>query len=209
VPNNFHYAAYSYLDEWVNKDRRFHSILAEENSTATSAGDQIECLSEVAAYYGVARTLKTIEEKPRLKTAFDALQSIKRPNENTVVATVEEFARILGGTYGGTPISAASKFLWMRFRNPVVIRDSVVSSFLCEFGYSDSGYSDYYRIWTDLYRLHEVQIVEACSGLTKVKVFTRACDIADMEIKAWTTSEWFKQRVFDHFMLNEPSFRNS
>ena len=38
MSNNFHYAAYSYLDEWLQKDREFHDALAYENRHDTMLG---------------------------------------------------------------------------------------------------------------------------------------------------------------------------
>lgn len=207
MPNNFHYAAYSYLDQWMMKDRKLHSGLAAERDAASSGADGITTLADTATYYGVMRTLKTIDERPRLKAAFDALRTIERPDETGVVAAVENYAETLRAVYGGgTPLSAASKFLWMEFRSPVVVYDSFVSRYLKNCGYEDKGYSDYYRVWLKEYKNRKDQIREACAELKDVKRFTRACDVAEEEFTAWTESEWFMQRVFDHFMLNEPSF---
>jgi hypothetical protein len=170
----------------------------------TSAGAGTKCLVEVSKYYSVARTLRDIGEDCRLKAAYDALQKTEPPEDGDVVTKVESFARVLGGIYGVVPLSAASKFLWMRFRNPVVIFDSVVSGWLnrnC--GYKYDGYSTYHKIWSGKYREFENQIRLACDELKSIKKFTLADQESDETITEWTSSRWFAERVFDHFMLND------
>jgi hypothetical protein len=49
---------------------------------------------------------------------------------------------------------------------------------------------------------YEEHIREVCAGLKSVKKFTRACELSDERLSEWTTSRWFMERVFDHFMLN-------
>jgi hypothetical protein len=130
------------------------------------------------------------------------LQAIEAPKVGDVVEKVEGLARDLKGKYGVTALSAATKFLWMRFRSPVIIYDSVVSGWLCKnCGYKDNGYADYCRLWSSGYREHEEQIQQACAELKDIKKFTRAYHVSDERLSEWTASQWFMERVFDHSML--------
>jgi hypothetical protein len=204
MANSFYYAANSYLDEWLREDSKFHSVLAFENGCETSAEAGTKCLVEVSKSYSVARTLKDIGEDYRLKAAYDALQKTEPPDDGDVVMKVESFARILGEIYGKVPLSAASKFLWMRFRSPIIIFDRVVSGWLNNCGYKYDGYSNYHKIWSSKYQEFESQIRRACDELKCIKKFTLADQEPDEIIAEWTSSRWFTERVFDHFMLIDP-----
>jgi hypothetical protein len=205
--NNFHYGAYSYLDEWMRKDRRFHETLSNRAEASVAR----RCLVDVATYYGVIRTLKKeARETDRLLPVLEALQEVEIISENNVVQTVEAFANALGKTYGGFPLSAASKFLWMRFRTPVVIYDSIVSEWLSKnCGYKYDGYRNYFELWSRAYSNCKEPIQQACTDLASIKKFTLACENSDDEVSLWSASEWFQQRVFDHSILSDSNFRET
>ena len=97
MSNNFHYAAYSYLDGWLQKDREFHDALAYENRHDTTADEGRLCLVEVAKYYGVIRTLGQQEDESRLNAAYSHLLATEPPHDGDVVEQVEALAKVLGG----------------------------------------------------------------------------------------------------------------
>jgi hypothetical protein len=199
---NFYYAAYSYLDEWMRKDRQFHAKLGRDQSGDISDESGAACLVEVAKYYGVLRTLRTNEEHPRLKAAYRALQNIEAINERTLVETVEGFTKTLAAAYRVHALSAASKFLWMRFRSPVLIYDSLVAKWLCKNGdYRNDGYANFRVAWMKKYQQYESEVRDAAASLKSVRRFTLAWEVSDIELESWTSSTWFLHRVFDHAML--------
>jgi hypothetical protein len=156
---------------------------------------------EVAKDYGVIRTLKNIGETPRLIYAYEALQEIDAVTMENFVEKVCSLAETLGKPRGTLALSAASKFLWVRFRSPVIIYDSIVAAWLQKRGYRDDNYSNYCRIWTIEYLDCASQVEMACAELSEIKRFTLAAAYNHDELSALTNSEWFKQRVFDHFVL--------
>ena len=200
---NFLYAAHSYLNEWMYRDRGFHEVLAFDKWHETDAAKGRKCLVEMATYYGVIRTLKVTGEELRLQAAYDKVSEIQPPTVTDAAAKVEDLARALESVYGKTPWSAASKFLWMRFRSPIVIYDSIASRWLCKHGtYSDDSYENYCKAWLSKYCELEDQIREACAEIVAIKKFTLAYETPDSELSEWTSSRWFMERVFDHYMLN-------
>jgi hypothetical protein len=202
MPNDFFYAAYSYLDEWMSKDQRFHGNLAYENRAEVAEADGRKTLVDVATYYRVIRSFKVTSEPFRLQAAYEALSRIAPPSHANVVETICKFAEDLAKTYGVVPLSAASKFLWMRFRSPIVIYDSLVCDYLqkkkCGFNYE--GYPTYYPAWLNEFHKNHERIQEACQELRSIKKFTLASGIEDTKLSEWTASEWFMERVFDHSM---------
>jgi hypothetical protein len=205
MASNVFYSAYSYLDEWMRQDFSFHRILSFERRDKASGTTGAECLVKVANSYKVIRTLRKTGESPRLKAAYEALQATGPLENGNVVSVVDTFATALCEIYGTFALSAASKFLWMRFRSPVIIYDSIVSKWLsknCN-DYLDEDYSSYHRIWSRKYQQYEEQIREACAELKSIKKFTHACEVSEDQLSEWTTSPWFMERVFDHYMLND------
>lgn len=212
MPNNFNYAALSYLDQWVLSDLSFHEKLRFESRSELSEDSRAKTLVKFATEYGVIRTLELKEGEPRLRAALNALDAIEQPTQSNVVEKVESLARTLGEEYctNRIPLSAASKFLWMRFRNPVVICDRLAAAWLHRHAdYADSNqstYADYYQSWQFAYGRYEEQIREACVDLIRIKKFTLAIDESDETVIEWTSSRWFQERVFDFYMLNASTF---
>ncbi len=72
--------------------------------------------------------------------------------------------------------------------------------------YKDDSYANYCKSWLSKYREYEDQIRIACEELRSIRKFTLAWDVrevSDDKLSEWTTSRWFMERVFDHFMLND------
>jgi hypothetical protein len=209
VFKNFYYAAYSYLNEWMWKDSHFHSVLAHGGGK-TEKEDGEGCLFEVAVYYRVIRTLRLRGDEPRLQAAYRALSETQLPNGDDPSELVSDFASTLRREYGGFPLSASSKFLWMRFRSPIVIFDQFVSKHLhrqCKFKTGD--YADFYKIWINEFHENEHRIREACAELNGIKKFTRADELSNDDLLALTSSRWFAERVFDHFAQESGRPENS
>jgi hypothetical protein len=211
MSGNIFYAAYSYLDQWMWKDRLFHEALAFEK-TDVDANRGAETLVEVAKYYGVIRTLKVnAGESVRLESAYKMLTSTTSLGLDDVPTMVEGFAAELGNVYEGLPFSAASKFLWMRFRTPIVIYDSLVAAYVAaeNRGYDNKTYQSFCSVWRKNYRQNQDAIQEACDELVSIKKFTLASECTDENVLKWTNSEWFRERVFDSFMqTNSPLIGN-
>jgi hypothetical protein len=204
MPETFHYAACSYLNEWISKDKGFHEILSFEANAGVDPVVGRKTLIEAANYYRVIRTFKRSQESDRLQDAYQELSGTGFLSRSDVTKTVCEFAKSLKEKYGLFALSAASKFLWMRFRSPIVIYDSLVRNYLGQrqSEFSDEVYKSYYLAWRTKYEENHERVREACGCLIAIKKFTRASGIEDEKLFEWTTSEWFMERVFDHYMLN-------
>lgn len=196
---NFRFFAMHYLNDWCLDDHRFVSGLQPTNDTAT----RLEHLREAASYYKVVRNLKTIEEKERLSGALTAIDSISPPTSDEAVdPAVNALAAALQSIYGMNVISAASKFLWLRYRWPVVIYDDRAIQCLrasgCRIGMCD--YGGYRREWKRRFAEREVVIREACAELERVKDFSLASWVPEGNFRDITSARWFHERVFDKFL---------
>jgi len=179
-----------------------NNALAYGAETHLSAAEGAKILVEAAKYYGVIRTLNDCGETTRLGAAYELLLAVDPPTEDNFVKKVIGFSESLQRRYGRQPLSAASKFLWIRFRDPVIIFDSIANKWLHNnTSYKNDSYENYCKFWNEEYLRFKPQIQEACADLGSVKEFTLASNVPDSDLSAWISKDWFWQRVFDHYML--------
>jgi hypothetical protein len=196
---NFKYYAINYLDDWCESDRGFvEGICASENHD-----QRLACLWKAANYYKVARTLPVIPEKRRLGRALESIDAVADSiTADNVDAIVWELEKTFQSVYGKYALSAASKFLWIRHRSPVVIYDGQAYQTLKRLGpkFAAGSYKTYRRQWVRHFAEHIDAIQKACAGLHRVKDFSLAHDMPDSELAALAAERWFHERVFDKFL---------
>jgi hypothetical protein len=198
VYENFKFFAMRYLNDWCSDDRAFFHGLA-----STDKSEQLKVLKRAATYYGVARTLKHCGEKNRLECALDALKRMRRPdNDGAAIAAVCGLAKDLQLKYGKNVISAASKFLWLEHRWPVVIYDSRAVACLgsCRRKFNPYDYADYRNAWQSEFAKRAGTIRAACDQLHRAREFSLADSLSDDEFAETIRSPWFHERVFDKFL---------
>lgn len=221
---NFHYSASDYLSNWVNYDHRFNSTLGyrpecrpPENSDCLH-----ETLIEASRVYGVARNFKSepagIRRLGPLRTCLAEIQSVP-VNDDQAIKAVVDLVKELRKPYEKNLFSAASKFLWFRFKSPIVIYDQYAYDGLKKKLYRGSRtdffkdnhnwYANYVYARREKYAKHEEQIRTACQELKQFKRFTAAAEMPDYEIDKWVDNPWFRERVFDFYLqsLGEPGSR--
>jgi hypothetical protein len=204
---NFHYAAYSYLDWYLLVDKPCIEALAPGTT------DEIAChgLSKMAMSYSISRNLAINQtEALRFATALSFLRNFKGPKTNEEVANlVCDFSITLGRVYprqsGTTPVllSAASKFLWMRFKSPVVMYDRYAWQWVKRTGKlaGAASYSEYLRVWRENYNSSRELISKACSEIVPFKKFTLAEAMTENELRNLVGEDWFHERVFDDAII--------
>ena len=196
---NYNYFAINYLDDWCDADRRFVDGLC----FSRTGDERLACLWKAAKYYKVTRTLPVINEERRLGRALEAIDAINNQiTEETVGTVVCDLERTFKRVYGKNALSAASKFLWIRHRSPVVIYDGQACTTLKRLGakFNHAAYTSYRREWLTHFAMHEPAIRAACAELHRVKFFSLARDMSDDEVAAITAERWFHERVFDKFL---------
>ena len=203
---NFRYAVYSYLDEYLRVDKRCIDALELDVSPAASC----EALSRMAAFYNINRNLATKDEAWRLEAVHNLLRRVQRPaTDQEVAECVENFSIELGKAYprksGTTPtlLSAASKFLWMRFQSPVVMYDRYAWQWIKDIAKlrDTSSYAEYLQAWCTSFSDYKAEIAEACSEIVPFKRFTLAGGMADDQLRKLVQEVWFRERVFDHAIV--------
>lgn len=203
---NYFYSASTYLNEWISMDRGLRNSLGFRDGAVLDDELARRNLVEAAAYYSVSRNFKLQNDSPRLEAAWEALKLIRKPNDREAAQeAVNELMEALQEKYKKSLCSAATKFLWLRFGSPVIIYDTVAWNWMCRQGgcLKSGDYSHYSRAWVAQFEQRHEKIAEACVELPSMQRFMRPNNVPNFELQEAITSEWFIERVFDHFMLNE------
>ena len=181
-------SAAQYASYWRRSEQGFVKDLA-----ATSRAIRLAALVRAAAYFKVARSFALEYDVKRglprvapVLTILDEYGSLELTRE-TLVPIVTELRRRLASAYNMSDLlSAATKFLWLQHRHPVVIYDGNVRGAL---GSPYGDYSAYLERWHERYEELEDEIRIATDALASTPGLP-----AD--------TEWFRRRVFDIYMWN-------
>ena len=199
VVENFNYFALMYLNDWYWWDKPF-----SERIGGPDKDDSREAFHEAAKYYKVTRNFSGLENEKRLAAAEALVLGVAGPISNkNACATVQSLAASFQEKYGKNAISAASKFLWLRFKSPVIIFDSRAIAWLRANSYKiphRAGYDIYREKWLLAFSEHEQKIRKACEGLVQVKRYSMAAEETDKDIEALVSQRWFMERVFDKYL---------
>jgi hypothetical protein len=214
---NFHYAAHTYVDNWVVCDREARKVLGFRRGYQPEPEQVREQLIEVAKIYGIARNfrLELEGDNARLTPVWDALKEINEPSsdkdakDKDAKECVNKLVGLLKQTYKSELLSAASKFLWMRFGSPIIIYDLLTRNWIRnQREYSKiKTYIEFYDAWRTNFDNHQKKIDAACEELLRAQVRKFLCpsDVTEEEYVQAVSSREFKERVFDHAMLNDKS----
>lgn len=208
MPLNCLYAARTYVDEWIACDRQARKVLGFKDGHASAPEQACEQLVEVARRYSVIRNFRVESEHgdARLSPVWNALREIEEPvSDEDGKDCVEKLVVALKRIYGRELVSAASKFLWMRFGSPIIIYDSLTWNWMCKKGVcpSNGTYDDFYDAWRKSFQGHQREIGAACEELLGARKFFCPGDVTNEEFEQAVSSRWFAERVFDHAIVND------
>jgi hypothetical protein len=216
---NFYYAAHTYVDNWVVCDREARKVLGFGSGTTPTDKEACEQLKKVANIYSVTRNFRKEKvECERLSPVWKALLEIGEPtSEEEAKSRVEELVVALEKHYENRLWSAASKFLWMRFGQPIIIYDSLTWDWIRnQEGYSAiTTYNEFYDAWQKKFNEHQKKIVAACAELLNANITKFLCpsecpsEEEEKEFEEMIRSSWFVERVFDFAIVNDESQRRS
>lgn len=193
---SWEYAALYYLNWWLRHDSRYRSALR-----AADPDKQQWAVQQAAVRYGVARNLPTRCDKERglerLEPVREVLMDVPacKVNRTNVAAVVSDFSQRVSAKYDRADVlSLATKFLWLRFRSPVLVYDRNVSASL---GYKGRDFAEYSRIWRAEYERVAERVNNACVRLPELSDFCFDPSATSGSVAAIAGKRWFKERVFD------------
>lgn len=190
---NFRFFALRYLNHWCDLDKRFVKGISNGS---------VPVLREAVQRYGIARNFKRCQDEDaatRLRYALGELGKVGRTTitEKNVDKQVCGLAKRLEQLYGKGKISAASKLLWFLHQDPVVMYDRNARRWL---KVAPSDYRKYRSEWKHEFDRQKDKIRSACKELSRVKAFSLAYDMPEVEFKSLIRAKWFHERVFDMFL---------
>ena len=194
---HFHYHALRYLDQWLLHDKEYCEGLNNEDPAI-----RLDALRRAAAFYRVARNLPqrcdsgsgNIRYQPVL-TVLDATKAA-HIRAGSLVEDVQRVATAISTHYEGRGmLSLTSKFLWLKFKTPVIVYDAQARRAL---GTPEGDLGAYVAGWHECYARHASAIEVAVAGLATVSPFCAKPKIATPDyIGKLATQRWFKERVLD------------
>ena len=190
------YCALRFLLQWLRSEEALYQAIA------FSPSDQD--IRNALAYFQVSRNFKGLSSEPG-KVAFirKALVSVRGKKILSPEKKVEKLTQCLEGEFKQFNLSAASKLLWLSFREPFVIYDKRAVDALSKKlrrKFPRRDYAAYSAAWRSEYAAVESQIEYAASQLPKGRIFMPSCRLTDQELLQLAKSPWFKERVFDIFL---------
>jgi hypothetical protein len=203
---NFKFFALAYLSDWWQYDENFVVGLRRQ-------GNRRENLVRAATYYQVIRSFsRKWDGSQRLDEALNELDAALARVNNVITPanvdqTVTDLASSLGSIYQkkGKPqnlVSAASKFLWICRRTPVVIYDDRAKTCLTRMNATPgTTYKSYRDAWQLEFPKYQARIQSACLTLANGNVKNFAPNgSAKKGLKSVVRKRWFHERVFDKFL---------
>ncbi len=193
----FEFCATRFLCQWEKREKNLFEGL--------SAGPTDKLIVEALAYFQVARNFKglTKDQKAagRIRTSLLNVQ-----NDVTLtspVGKVDALVTALQNDFGKFNISAATKLLWLSYRDPFVVYDKRAITALTKKAKHrniSKNYSNYTVAWRSEYAKSEKGIVDAIANLPNGRSFMPKTSLTDANLIALSTEQWFKERVFDIFL---------
>lgn len=196
----FEYSALYYLNWWLVRDREYCS-----GFEGTNTQSQLEVLRKAAVAYRVARNLPLAYDLdagfPRLQPVLDAINAATRSSieGSNLVPGILRVRDAISRVYGGDDLlSVTTKFLWLRFKRPIIIYDGNARRALRAV---DSDLQDFYSKWRAEYQCVQDQLRAACDLLPRLEKFCIDTDIGTAAyIKCVADTDWFRERVFDIYL---------
>jgi len=196
----FEYCSLFYLNQWLEHDMGFCDALAKGNRSK-----KLDTLRKAANFYRVARNLPSKYEGDlkRYELVLDIIDSLKPADFKK--DPIEEIYKIkdkISDKYGKRGVlSLTTKFLWIKFKEPILIYDSQASMAL---GIKSEGLSSYYKKWREEFKDNKTAIVDACSKLPDMYKYAANQETGTKEyIDEIASATWFHERVFDAYLWHK------
>jgi hypothetical protein len=200
--NTFEYCSLHYLNQWLTYDRNYCLALAGTNQEA-----KLSALKSAGGFYRVARNVPTaFDEKigiNRFQPVLDILDNLSIDQfEKDPVKKILDIESQISSKYGNRGVlSLTTKFLWLKFKSPILIYDSLARIAVNS---TDGDLVGYYKNWAAEFENHEDEIQSVCSKLSNLNLYATDQSIATKEyINIISSNKWFHERVFDIYLWSK------
>lgn len=196
----FKYCALYYLNQWVSKDRVYCEVLSSDNELK-----KLEVLKDAAWFYRIARNLPDRYDVgkglPRLKPILDIIE-LQTPGMfkgTELLPSIIRVSELISSKYSHRKfLSLTTKFLWLKFKSPIIIYDNRARRAI---NTNPNDLESYYLRWRESFESNASAIDIACNSLPKVHEYSMNPEITTPEyIEKIASQQWFKERVFDMYL---------
>lgn len=190
------FCALRFLLQWERSERKLHEQMKDSPT--------VDHLLQSLNYFKVARSFKDLSKPSKKARILSDLSEIGSRKADLPEVKVKDLAKRFSSEFGKCNISAASKLLWLSYRNPFVIYDSRAvkalksARFGCKFAVGN--YQEYSRHWRIKYKENEKNIRAAAEQLAGIRNFFPAWHGSKKELLKLVTSTWYLERVFDIYL---------
>jgi hypothetical protein len=185
------------LNQWLEHDRSYCD--AFDGGSRTS---QLEHLERAGGFYRVSRNAPLQYDEGKELKRFEPIVEIFETlifDSSQPVNFVNKVASSISEQYGGRNVlSLTTKFLWLKYKSPIVIFDSQARKAL---RVSSGDYGVYYAKWQSEFEKHIPQIQLISSALPKHHRYAVDQQQGTPEyISTVCNEQWFHERVFDNYL---------
>ena len=194
-PPTFEYCAFRFLTQWQEEEAElYHAI---------SATPTYKTIRLALSYFQVSRTFKDINVDANAQFVAEALISVREDARLSIGhEKVHALAEIFKSRFKQLNLSAASKLLWLSYREPYVVLDSRAVNALVAMsdGFIGLHYGAYAKVWREQYQKREPLIRTAVAKLPNARMFMREELPPDDILLKMVNESWFMERVFDIYL---------
>lgn len=196
----FDFCALQFLNQWLEKEAGYCNKLLSKD-----IDERLEALTAAAAHFRVARNLPTKYEKAknlrRYEPVLDALEDLGPVTSDNITNVLANAHQRISSEYGQRNVlSLTSKFLWLKFKNPIRIYDRKARIALST---EEGDYPSFYHAFSKRYAECQEQIEQACANLVNVVSYSVQPSMNRWELESLVMSPWFRERVLDIYLWNQ------
>lgn len=190
----FEYCALRFLLQWEQRERSLHEYIA--------GSPTLPQLRSALRYFQVARTFAGLKTDEAAQAVSDALLQIDSERHDSPEQKVTALAERFRQRFNQFNLSAASKLLWLKHKEPYVIYDSRAVNALRDLGciFENANYGQYSVCWRNEYRKRKEAIAKAASRLRDVLTFFSHWHQTEADLASLASQAWFLERVFDIYL---------
>lgn len=196
----FEHCALKYLDMWFAGEN-----LWCEAMRGVDQAKKLEAMSKFATAYRIARNLHRKHDAglniPRFQPVLEIIEELTREDFRgaKLLSTIDQANKRISEAYCRTDLlSLTTKFLWLKFKSPLVIYDRQARLAL---GTKPGDLRRFYSKWQEQFESFQPEIATACASLRDVRYYSaNPNSITPQFIDDVAAQQWFHERVFDIYL---------
>lgn len=188
----YEFCALRFLLQWDRAEEKLRDEFRD--------GPTVTALRRALKHFQVARNCKGLKSDDVAKSIIVALNKTAA-NSGTPEQKVVALARNFRSKFGRFNLSAASKLLWLKGDNGVILYDSraVAALYDMECSFEKRDYIAYCESWRKVFSIRRKKVRIAANRLPEARGFL-PLKYQESRLDALITKRWFVDRIFDIYL---------